>query len=131
MIDREELKRMEERPGFYKDGRPIKITKRKKVQRAAEKVVVGVFRRTVGRTSRFLSRRLLGKIPEEAIQGSFQTYVEEITSEPELKEVSETYDPMVSNYDEDDQLLLEKEIAEKIALELEHPKVVKKESQFL
>lgn len=131
MIDREELKRMEERPGFYKDGRPIKITKRKKVQRAAEKVVGGVFRRTVGRTSRFLSRRLLGKIPEEAIQGSFQTYVEEITSEPELKEVSETYDPMVSNYDEDDQLLLEKEIAEKIALELEHPKVVKKESQFL
>lgn len=119
MIEKEELKRMEERPGFYEDGRPMKITKRRKVQRAAEKVVGGLFRRTVGRTARFLSRRVLGKIPEEAIEGSYQTYVEEIVTENVLEETSEKEVPipLTSTFDKDDQQILEEEISKQLSLE--------------
>jgi len=78
MIAREELKRMEQvRPGFNTDGTPITKPKkrtiiRKKAVIVADKVVGGVLGNTIGRVGRFASRRILGKIPEEAIQGSFQ-----------------------------------------------------------
>ena len=72
MIEKEELKRMEERPGFNADGTVIKLSKRKKAKRVAQKVVGGVAKRTVGRVLGFLSKRLLGRVPETALDGSFQ-----------------------------------------------------------
>lgn len=74
MIEKEELKRMVERPGFDEEGKVIKvaISKRKKVKIVAQKVVGGVFRRTVGRVAKFLGRRVLGRVPETALQGTFQ-----------------------------------------------------------
>jgi len=72
MISREELKRMEERPGFDTNGYAVKVKRTKKVAIVADKVVAGVLKNTLGRVGRFASRRLLGKIPEVAIQGSFQ-----------------------------------------------------------
>jgi len=74
MIDKEELKRMQERPGFNDDGTPMKVTlsKRQKAKVVADKVVGGTMKHTVGRVARFLGRRLLGKIPEEALSGSYQ-----------------------------------------------------------
>ena len=72
MIEKEELKRMVERPGLTTDGKPIKLSKRKRVKRVAQKVVGGIFSRTVGRVGRFTSRRLLGRVPETALEGSFQ-----------------------------------------------------------
>jgi len=72
MIAREELKRMADRPGFNADGTPI-LTKRKKAALIADKVIVqGVLGNTVGRVGKLASRTLLGRIPETAIQGSFQ-----------------------------------------------------------
>ena len=44
MIEKEELKRMEERPGFNADGTPMKMGKRKRVKRVAQKVAGGVVR---------------------------------------------------------------------------------------
>jgi hypothetical protein len=72
MIEKEELKRMKERPGFGADGQPIKITKVQKTKMVADKVVSGVMRRTVGRVGRFVGKRVLGRIPDEAVEGSFQ-----------------------------------------------------------
>jgi len=72
MIAKEELKRMEERPGFNADGTPLRKSRAKKAARVADKVVTGVFRNTVGRVGRFASRRILGRVPQEAIQGSYQ-----------------------------------------------------------
>lgn len=72
MIEKEELKRMEERPGFNADGTLIKLSKTKKVKRVAQKVVGGVASRTVGRVFGFLSKRLLGRVPQTALDGSYQ-----------------------------------------------------------
>lgn len=74
MIEKEEIKRMQERPGFNDDGTPMKVTlsKRQKAKVVADKVVGGTMKLTVGRVARFVGRRLLGKIPEEAISGSYQ-----------------------------------------------------------
>ena len=72
MIAREELKRMAERPGFNEDGTPIKLTKRKKAALVADKVTSSVLRNTVGRVGRVAGRLILGKVPETAIEGSFQ-----------------------------------------------------------
>lgn len=74
MIEKEELKRMVERPGFDEEGKVIKvaISKRTKAKLVAQKVVGGVFRRTVGRVAKFLGKRVLGRVPETALEGSFQ-----------------------------------------------------------
>lgn len=72
MVKREEMKRMREmgRPGIV-EGQPIKLSKRKKAVLVADKVVGFTLKNTLGRGARFLGRRLLGKIPEEALTGSF------------------------------------------------------------
>jgi len=74
MIAKEELKRMEDRPGFNADGTPmiIRASKAKKAARVADKVVGGVLRNTIGRVGRFAGRRILGRVPQEAIDGSYQ-----------------------------------------------------------
>ena len=120
MIEKEELKRMEERPGFDADGNVIKLSKRKKVKRVAQKVVGGVLSRTVGRVGGFLSRRLLGRVPETAIEGSFQEE-KPLEENPLLaskvpivqtEEVAKVEDTLASTID--DQTLIEKEISEQV-----------------
>ena len=73
MIEKEELKRMQEMPGLNEDGTPIKpkLNKVQKTKVVADKVVGGILKRTVGRVGRFLGRRFLGEVPETALQGSF------------------------------------------------------------
>jgi len=118
MIAKEELKRMEERPGFNADGTPISVKATKKAVVVADKVVGGVLKNTIGRVGRFASRRLLGRIPEEAIQGSFQEEKQKNTSMSEseetvesiLSEVTETL-PTIS---ESDLKRLEKEISKEL-----------------
>lgn len=67
MIAKEEMKRMRgERPGFNADGTPIKVTKLKKTAAIADKVVGTVVGNTIGRVGRFVGKRLLGRIPDEA-----------------------------------------------------------------
>lgn len=87
MIKREELKRMTDRPGFNADGTPIKVETAKKAVIVADKVVSGVFRNTLGRVARFAGRRILGRVPDEAIEGSFQ---EERPIEDEGKPLEDT-----------------------------------------
>jgi len=73
MIAREELKRMVDRPGFNADGTPVKLTRRKKAALVADKVLVkGVLGNTVGRVGKVAGRLLLGRVPDTAIEGSFQ-----------------------------------------------------------
>jgi len=106
MVHKEELKRMQDRPGFNADGTAIKVSKRKKVVLVADKITTGVLRNTVGRVARFASRRVLGKIPEAALQGSFEeekplnaetvlptTPVETKREEPKIEEISEIIAP--------------------------------------
>jgi len=73
-IEKEELKRMREKPGF--DTGEIKVSRRKRIAAKVDKVVGKVLSKTVGRVIRpvlgFLNRRVLGKLPEEAITGSLQ-----------------------------------------------------------
>ena len=79
MVQREELKRMQEmgRPGLNADGtaiapaEPIKVSKAKKVAIVTDRVASGVLKNTVGRVARFAGRRLLGRVPETALQGSY------------------------------------------------------------
>mmetsp|Transcript_7921 Transcript_7921/g.11811 ORF Transcript_7921/g.11811 Transcript_7921/m.11811 type:complete len:596 (-) Transcript_7921:355-2142(-) len=77
MTAREEAKRMKERPGFDEFGNVIRPTKRQKVVLVADKVAGGVLRNTVGRVGRFVGRRVLGRIPETALEGSYQETKEE------------------------------------------------------
>jgi len=74
MIEKEELKRMQEQPGFHADGSPIKpkLTKVQKTKIVTDKVVGGITKRTLGRIGRFLGRRLLGRVPDTALEGSYQ-----------------------------------------------------------
>jgi len=73
-IEKEELKRMREKPGF--DTGEIKVSRRKRIAAKVDRVVGKVLSKTVGRVVRpvlgFLNRRVLGKLPEEAITGSLQ-----------------------------------------------------------
>jgi len=88
MVAKEELKRMEEsRPGYNSDGTaipvpPKKISKAKKAAVVTDKVVGGVLKHTVGRVGRFLGRRLLGRIPETAIEGSYDVQKKEDEAQP-------------------------------------------------
>jgi len=122
MIAREELKRMEERPGFNADGTPMKIKKTKKVAVVADKVVGGVLKNTVGRVGRFASRRILGKLPEEAIQGSYE---EEKLKEAKvsLPVTKESIESVVAEMEEilpipeTEREMLETEIAKRVFVE--------------
>ena len=79
MVQREELKRMRElgRPGLNADGtaitpvEPVKVSKAKKVAIVTDRVASGVLRNTVGRVAGFVSRRLLGRVPDAALEGSY------------------------------------------------------------
>lgn len=71
MVKREELKRMRESSRAGIDDVPS-VSKRTKAVMVADRAVGGVMYHTVGRVTRFLGRRVLGEIPEEAKTGSFE-----------------------------------------------------------
>lgn len=133
MIEKEELKRMVERPGLNADGTAIKLTKRKKAKVVAQKVVGGVLSNTVGRVGRFASRRLLGKVPETAIEGSFQepkpetenkllqkSEIHSTVSKTSIEDEADTqYDQQELKDIEKDQQILQMEISNKIFVEQE------------
>lgn len=134
MIAKEELKRMEDRPGFNADGTPIRRSKAKKAVQVADKVVGGVLKNTVGRVGRFASRRILGKVPQEALEGSYQeekpkkTEVSEIEEQSLISMTSIQEDVIQSNLD--DKKLLEGEIADKIFAEYEGTNMKSDEDLF-
>lgn len=75
-VKREELKRMQQgRPGISEPVEETKkqITKRQRVGGLADKAVRTVLGQTVGRVARFVGKRMLGKVPEMALQGSYDT----------------------------------------------------------
>ena len=72
MCAREELKRMVARPGFDQQGVPLQISKRQKVQLVADKVASKVLRNTIGRVGRMASKYVLGRVPDAALNGSYQ-----------------------------------------------------------
>jgi len=132
MIAKEELKRMEERPGFNADGTPIRKSKARRAAKVADKVVAGVLRNTIGRVGRFASRRILGKIPEEAIQGSYQ---EEKSKAKETAQIAEAHDEVVLSTpttaeDLNDQTIIEQEIAHTIFSEYEETHLKTDEDLF-
>mmetsp|Transcript_21707 Transcript_21707/g.31112 ORF Transcript_21707/g.31112 Transcript_21707/m.31112 type:complete len:573 (-) Transcript_21707:152-1870(-) len=90
MIEKEELQRMKERPGFNADGTPIQLTTAKKTKLVAQKVVGGVVGNTLGRVAKFANRRLLGKLPEEALAGSYSENKSQSTKGGVVTEVVET-----------------------------------------
>jgi len=124
MVAKEELKRMEERPGFNEDGTPIRKSKAKKAARVADKVVGGVLKHTIGRIGRFAGRRILGKVPKEAIEGSYQEEkpIANLSSTIAVEKDSVESDTTVS-MSESDQLLIEDEIASTIFSEYEEQDV--------
>jgi hypothetical protein len=76
MVKREEMKRMREmgRPGIddvVSEGERPKITVTKKAVLVADRVVAGTLRNTVGRVARFAGRRILGRVPDTALSGSY------------------------------------------------------------
>jgi hypothetical protein len=134
MIAKEEMKRIRgERPGFNEDGTPIQISTFKKTQVVADKVVGVAVGNTVGRVLKFANRRLLGRIPEEALKGSF-TKVDENSSTTTTSSEEMTIPKIEANNNEEEQHhifsqasveekeLLEREIAEQVFLE--QPKVL-------
>lgn len=79
MVAKEEMKRIRgDRPGFGVDGKPIKVSTFKKTQVVADKVVGSVVGNTVGRVARFFGRRLLGRLPEEALKNTLDIEKEEL-----------------------------------------------------
>jgi hypothetical protein len=62
------------------DGSPIKVSALKKTQVVADKVVGIAVGNTVGRVFKFAGKRLLGRIPDEALKGSFVDDVDATTS---------------------------------------------------
>lgn len=139
MIEKEELKRMVERPGLNTDGTAIKLSKRKKAKVVAQKVVGGVLKNTIGRVGRFASKRLLGKVPETAIEGSFQESQPEeankllnsietpatVSVTSEMEEVDEQYHEQELLNIQKDQKILELEISDKVFESSESLKEIK------
>ncbi|CAM9243900.1 unnamed protein product, partial [Heterosigma akashiwo] len=71
MIEKEELKRMVENPGFNADGTPRapELTAAQQARLAVGKAAGAVLGNTVGRVLALGNKYLLGKVPEEALKG--------------------------------------------------------------
>lgn len=119
MVKREEMKRMREmgRPGIV-EGQPVAITRSKRAVLVADKVVGFTLKNTFGRVARFLGRRVLGKLPEEAVKGTF--VVGDATENNSLATVQATTE------------MDKQELMEEVSLQLQQePPVVDKEDEAL
>ena len=118
MIAREEMKRMTGgRPGFNADGTPIKVTKFKKTAVVADRVVGSVLGNTVGRVGRFVGKRLLGRIPDEAYaRADLKSVGEPVVSVPTSEAAADVRVREVESIEISslDQASLEDEIAKQI-----------------
>lgn len=142
MIAKEEMKRIRgDRPGFNADGSPVKVSTFKKTQVVADKVVGTVVGNTVGRVFRFVGRRLLGRLPEEAhiggviveegddattvasddlttteVEAAFETTTN-LVQEDTIMEGSQTDEELISStqrYSEEDAQLFANEVAQQV-----------------
>ena len=106
MVKREELKRMREmgRPGI-EEGKKLKVTKLKKAAIVTDRVASFTLRNTIGRVARFLGRRLLGRIPDEALSGSYHQKNEQTQQNDD--------ESVLKNLDTN-QELLEEELSEQL-----------------
>jgi protochlorophyllide reductase len=91
MVQREEMKRMREmgRPGIGEDKR-VKLSRVKKTAMVADKVTSTVLRNTVGRVARFAGRRILGRIPDEAISTNID--LEKMEQAQDLEKMEQAQD---------------------------------------
>jgi len=104
MIAKEEMKRIRgDRPGFDVNGKPMEISTFKKTQVVADEIVTKVVGNTVGRGFRFIGKRLLGRLPEEALINSLDVKKEESISKTQEAAPSDesfsavsTIDPVLS-----------------------------------
>lgn len=105
MVKREELKRIREmgRPGI-EQGQKLKVTKIKKAVMVTDRVASFTLKNTVGRIARFLGRRLLGRVPQEALTGSFHEKEEMTTT------VNTNHDENTLSNLKNNQELLEQEL---------------------
>lgn len=70
-VKREELKRMAQgRPGIS-EPIPLQKSKRQRIAAFCDKCVTFALSQTIGRVKRFAGKRILGKVPEKALQGSY------------------------------------------------------------
>mmetsp|Transcript_11932 Transcript_11932/g.28671 ORF Transcript_11932/g.28671 Transcript_11932/m.28671 type:complete len:586 (-) Transcript_11932:90-1847(-) len=130
MVKREELKRMREmdRPGIDDASAKKTVSKKQKVVMAADRVASGVLGNTVGRVARFASKRILGRIPDEAIKGS---YIDDVTGDTiEVPSTSSVGIEVIEARDDDvdaiadieGQVLLEEAISEQIKKDVSEQK---------
>lgn len=142
MIEKEELKRMQEQPGFNADGSPIKpkLTKVQKTKVVTDKIVGGITKRTLGRIGRFLGRRLLGRVPHTALEGSYQETIAgqstvsaiDIKAQTSIDKDNEPKSPSVSeNKDLKDELIVNVAVKEPTSLKIEDSEVFEKSTVLL
>lgn len=142
MIEKEELKRMQEQPGFHADGSPIKpkLTKVQKTKIVTDKVVGGITKRTLGRIGRFLGRRLLGRVPDTALEGSYQetkagrstVSAIAIKAQTSIDKDNEPTSPSVSeNKDLTDELIVNVAVKDPTSLKIEDSEVFEKSTVLL
>ena len=133
MVKREELKRMREmgRPGITEET-PLKVSKFKKAAIVTDRVASFTLRNTVGRVARFLGRRLLGRVPETALTGSYH-------SETEKEQESTQVDATMEEQGEEESLttlitnqeLLDSELATALKQEPMTAQIVDREDEAL
>ena len=114
MVKREELKRMREmgRPGIN-DDTPLKVTKFKKAVIVTDRVASFTLKNTVGRVARFLGRRLLGRVPDTALSGSYHA---EKSIEADAVEEQLSSDDSLTKLDNNQELLDSEMEAQKEAI---------------
>jgi hypothetical protein len=115
--------------------KPIKITKRKRIAIAADKVVSFALGNTVGRVAKIAGKRLLGEIPQEAIQGSYAPTAADLTSSSSSSSSDQSHQVLfkqqqqqngISSMNEQDQ----KELLDEVAQQLGTP-VIDSEDEAL
>ena len=105
----------QESPGFNEDGTPVQMTKRKKAALVADKVIVqGVLGNTVGRVGRLAGRLLLGRIPDNAKEGSFQEEKLDAVIAVEVAESQIETRKTMETISEADKAILEDEIFDQV-----------------
>ncbi|KAL7570308.1 hypothetical protein ACA910_017157 [Epithemia clementina (nom. ined.)] len=131
MVKREELKRMREmgRPGINEDM-PLKVTKFKKAVIVTDRVASFTLKNTIGRVARFLGRRLLGRVPETALNGSFHTENAEAENKKSI-EAAPTTEESLTTLNTNQELLNAELIAAKVKEDRKTVQIVDREDEAL
>jgi hypothetical protein len=124
MVKREEMKRMREmgRPGIddvVSEAERPKITVTKKAVLVADRVVAGTLSNTVGRVARFAGRRILGRVPDTALSGSYHDINPQPVTIAESKDITDLPEESTELIDQAISEQLKKEAPEKAQLDSE------------